>query len=243
MPNENENEAWSPHDWDAGEIITRSRMNTIENQLNAVTNEITNAHTYGEGAADSLGERIDNIYDNVEALRNEVTELQSGLGFDLDSALFSRTVSLAFSKQGYIKANGEYLYTTNAQNTGYIPVTGFETIIVTAQISAAGLVIAFYDIDFNIMLSQSIIGHETDIYITTIPENAKYVIISNYGNNNKSAILYPSQANLKKAQNAILHNIARDQNRKIEFPYLGYIKNDGTYKYTTATQNTGLIAI
>ena len=57
MPNDN----WTPKTWEAGEIITAGKMNILENQVGALTDEIEGARSYGEGTSGSLGARIDNM--------------------------------------------------------------------------------------------------------------------------------------------------------------------------------------
>lgn len=58
MPNENE---WSKKNWSSGEIITKDKMNRIEDQIDALTTEITLARNYGSGTTGTLGSRIDNM--------------------------------------------------------------------------------------------------------------------------------------------------------------------------------------
>lgn len=61
-------ENWTPRTWQPGDPIKAEYMNNIEDQINAITNEIIDARNYGEGQSGSLGSRIDNmiIYSNNE---------------------------------------------------------------------------------------------------------------------------------------------------------------------------------
>ena len=54
-------ENWTPKTWQPGDPIKAEYMNNIENQINTITNEITDARNYGEGQSGSLGSRIDNM--------------------------------------------------------------------------------------------------------------------------------------------------------------------------------------
>ena len=66
------NSNYNPDDWVSGDIITASRMNTLQNQVKSITDEIVDAHTYGNSSPGSLGARIDSINTEFEDLKDSI---------------------------------------------------------------------------------------------------------------------------------------------------------------------------
>ena len=99
-----------------------------------------------------------------------------------------------FSKNGFVASNGFFSEDSSFQRTDYINIKGFTNIYGYLNIGNSGFAIAFFDKDKKIMMDSSVLGDGKKIYTITIPNNAVYVVISNYVISEKYCNIYKSNS-------------------------------------------------
>lgn len=127
----------------------------------------------------------------------------------LENRIMAEDKHLAFDNTGYFHNAHSLDPTTNAQNTGYVPVKGYVKIQCNCSISYVGYAIAFFDADKTFIsgiLGES--GNNVFNYEAAVPENAYYVIVSNYGTYKPSATVYAGDTLAKKLEDAVLKSTA-----------------------------------
>ena len=157
-------------------------------------------------------------------------------------------ISCGLLYYGYVSAaDGLINETTNAKNTGYIPIRGYSKIKVWSEISSVGASVAFYDKDFAYISQLTKAGnfYNTIDLTTSDYDNAEYVIVSYYDRTgvflNHRCILCNDDS-LNKTTNEVVGNLS--ENQKYDLVDDGYVLySGGSVNYTTNAKNTGMIRI
>lgn len=156
------------------------------------------------------------------AVRNQVLNLTSALN-NLQNYYIE---DLEIIVGEYFGTNG-FVQDQAAARTNYIPVYSGENIITTARIGSVGYEVAFFDINKNLIVNNSIVG---DLYIhtrnITVPENAFYVILSVYEYFNVLNFIRTKQGNtneyIKNIYKILLNNRENSYSCNINNGYMAY---------------------
>lgn len=157
-----------------------------------------------------LSNMINKQNDNLSNLQVQVSSLKEDLVNEehLTSVLVQNKTA-EFNKNGYINKNGVLVETENAENTGYINIVGVNTIRCSANMIKYGYAIALYDINRKILINESVLGNGIGVYEKTVPSNARYAIISNFGTHDKHVEFIANSNNIPNELNVIKEKISK----------------------------------
>ena len=202
----------------------------------------------------------------VVGKKNKKTdEAIASLKEDLDYKIGKTAVGereLKFTNIGYVNASdGTISSSQDAQNTGFCRIDGVSRIITHVNLSEAGAKIAFYSRNKEYLKDISITDSnytEIDLDISSDKyTNAKYCIISNYGNNKKMAKLVGAVAPIKVKEEVTqvkeeVTQIKEEvlevkeellEDKDLSFSEIGYVNSNGIINSVKLAQNTGYVNI
>ena len=106
----------------------------------------------------------------------------------------------ALNLDGYVNSYGIINVDPTAKRTDYINIVGYTTVIAVTSINSTGYAIAFFD--ENQQIISGVLGDGAKTYTASIPANAHFAIISQYGYPSATAKII-NEGNLEEQINAI----------------------------------------
>lgn len=161
------------------DLPTVPELKSLKQELNTAVNNFNDAYT------------------EIDQLKSETASLKEDIDYKIGKTAVGER-ELKFTNIGYVYASdGTISSSKDAQNTGFCRIDGASRIIAHVNLSEAGAKIAFYSQNKEYLKDISVIPTATDPNYTEIDldissdkyTNAKYCIISNYGNDKKMAKL------------------------------------------------------
>lgn len=157
-----------------------------------------------------------------------------------------QNTNLTFDKTGYVTTAGTINSTSAAQNTGFVSVKGYKNVIFVGNMSSSGYAVAFYDRNKILIENGSSVGNGSGVYDITVPNTAFYMIVSNYGINEKSAVLYANINLIDKVSE--LEPLIDEVTGKILnvtplFTEYGFYSTSGKFTQTNNAKNTGFVTL
>jgi hypothetical protein len=245
----------------SSEASTRA---SADSNLQAQINQIISPSGEAPSAAEVQNARIgaDGVtYDTLgNAIRGQVSDLKSALCYVEESiAPIAEDRNLTFDVLGYVKNDGTIVNVSHSQRTRMIPIKGYKSVKFVGNAYSTIYAIAFFDKTGTILQSGNVVGNGSGTYNANVPQTAFYVVVSNNGNNEKTATIYANDNSIQKEiQN--LDGKIDDCNDRIDdtdtvingtiinatpsFTVDGYYSSsDGSLNPTSNAKNTGLIFV
>ena len=177
---------------------TKTELNQIKTDTRALKDEANTSAVNAKASETKAEEYANNLQNSTET----ISQLKEDIDYKIGKTAVGER-ELKFTNIGYVDASdGTISSSQYAQNTGFCRIDGASRIIAHASLSEAGAKIAFYSQNKEYLKDISVIPTATDPDYTEIDidissdkyTNAKYCIISNYGNDKKMAKLVGSVA-------------------------------------------------
>ena len=161
--------------------------------------------------------------------------------FEMSEDLKGVKISYPFNVNAYYDLNGGKHETIYFLSTDFIPVVGGMKIDYNcgSQLDSTATILAF-DSVFNVVDVLAGIPSQTQNGTYIVPENAKFVIFSNYPVNQEGiyAIVDCIQSVINIETNNHIQIVKAD-----DFTFNGYIKNDGTYSDLSGCKCTDYLSV
>lgn len=229
----------------------------VETDLVITNARITNLARLSEGSTTGDAELIDirtgangTVYANAgESVRGQISDLKSDLS-ELDvlmTDVFDKNILL--KNTGYIGSNGIVNASTSAKYTDYEDISNYDTLTYFTRISEGALELAFYDANKNLLSDISVLGSEANRVRTvdltdTKYSNAKYVILSCYGESNFTKFYcIASKNNLDNRVSYLENNAVTDDEIITYVPENGNQFNKDTVKVGYEVYNDGKFVV
>ena len=201
-----------------------------------------NAAVDAAKAATELAEQAAaEVKDDVEQLKDDLTNIEVAV------APIVQDTNLTFDEVGYVTTAGTIdSSSSSAQNTGFVSVKGYKNVRFVGNMSSAGYAVAFYNRNKELIVNGSRVGGGSGTYDVAVPDAAFYMIVSNYGTNEKSAVLYANTnlINIVSELEPLIDEVTgKILNVAPLFTEDGFYSASGGFDQTSNAKNTGFVTL